>query len=165
MHDNFMDILNVLRNDEDLLRLLYYPPKDLVKGIKDPLDSSLPNILDMDKMKLKNIRDEHIMKSAKTDDLEDKEICRLYVYMGRRRPDTVSYAVAKQQVIVDVLCHNDIENSDLRSNRIADRLSYLFAWEHITGLGKMDYVDGNNINSPKEYIGYRHIYIFGGNKK
>src|SRR5690554_3517644 len=143
MYDNFIDILNVIRNDETLLRLLYYSPENIATGVEDPLSPTLPNVLEFDRKKLKKIRDERIVKSAKYDDLVvEKPICRLYVYLGRRSPQNNNYLVAKQQVIIDIFCHNDIENADLRSSRISDRLNELLVLEPITGLGKMDYVNG-----------------------
>jgi len=166
MYDNYMDILNVIRNDEILLRLLYYPPEDLIAGIEDPLSPNLPNILDFDRKQLKEIRDERIVKSAKVDDLvHDKKMCRLYVFLGRRRPKNYNYLVAEQEIIFDVFIHNDIENADLRSARVSDRLNELLVLKPITGLGKMDYEIGQPINAPEGFVAYRHVYTFGSGKR
>jgi hypothetical protein len=161
-----MDIINVLNFDEDLLRLLYYAPSNLVTNTPDPLDISLQNILDMDEETQWAIRDERIKLTDKTDDLTpDKPICRLFIYPGRRSPSRGNFLFANQEVVIDILCHNDYENSDLRTTRIADRLNELFVSERITGIGTMDYLNGTPINSPKEYVGYRHVYNFGEFKK
>lgn len=165
MYDNFLDILNVFRNDEKLLRLLYYPPENLATETLDPLDPTLPNILDIDKNKLKEIRNEHIMKSAKADDLDEKQLCRIYVYPGRRDPSDNNYLVCGQEIVIDILCHNSFENEDLRSMRISDELNKLLVHERLTGMGKMEYVRGIPRSAPTEYIGYQHIYRFWATKK
>ena len=158
MYENFLDFLKLLRNDEILLRLLYYAPEDIVSKIPDPLSSSLPDILKMDAKTRNQIRNERIYKIPKSDDLIDKEICRIYVYPGRRSSNNGNFLYANQQVIFDILVHEKFEDGDLRSSRIVERLNELFAMEYITGIGKMDYLDGNPIGAPKNYIGFRHIF-------
>ncbi|PLR99644.1 hypothetical protein [Bacillus sp. T33-2] len=160
MYDNLRDIVKVFRFDDILLRLLYYPPKDIAKGIKDPLDPSLANVLAIDIDW--TIRDKRIMLVPKSEDLATSPLCRIYLYAGRRSPSR-NYHVAKQEVIVDILCHNDFEK-DLRSMRISDRVNELLVLEHVTGLGKIDYVNGGGINAPSAYVGYRHVYEFGSTK-
>jgi hypothetical protein len=164
MHKNFMDILNVLYFDETLLRLLYYPAKSLKNKTSDPLDSNLPNVIDIDNDW--SIRNNRIMKTAKTDDLNpDKPMIRIFVYPGRRTPDNGNYALANQGVIIDILVHNSFEEGDLRSTRIGDRLNELFVSERVTGITKMDYTSGNPIGSPSGYVGYQHVYKIGSTKK
>lgn len=164
MHKNFMDILNVLYFDETLLRLLYYPAKNLVGNIKDPLDASLTNVITIDTDW--TIRKSRIMKTAKTDDLTpDKPMCRIFVYAGRRSPENGNYAMANQNVTIDILCHNNFEEGDLRTTRIADRLNELFISERVTGIGKMEYVNGNPIGSPSGYVGFQHVFKFTEFKK
>ena len=60
--------------------------------------------------------------------------------------------MADQEIVIDILCHSDFENGDLRSMRIADRVNELIALERITGMGKIDYVLGSRINAPKDYV-------------
>jgi hypothetical protein len=160
MHKNFMDILNVLYFDETLLRLLYYPAKSLKGNVKDPLDSSLANVLDIDSDW--DIRDSMIKKIPKVDDLTDTPICRLLVYAGRRSSDNQSYLTATQQLIIDVVCHESFEDGDFRTAKISDRLNELFVAEKITGMGKIYYVDGGQITGlPSGYVGFKNIYRFG----
>lgn len=169
MYENFLDILKVLRNDETLLRLLYYQPEDAVNNIPDPLSDSLPDILKMDSKTRNEIRNNHIVKSSKADDLEDNPICRIYIYAGKRIPErdrNNSYLMAEQQMEINIIVHNDFENEDIRMERILDRLNYLLCLNRITGIGKMDYEDGRPIlNAPKNYVGYQVIYKFGSTKK
>lgn len=159
-----MDILNVLYFDETLLRLLYYPAKSLKGNVKDPLDVSLANVTDIDTDW--SIRNSRIMKTAKDDDLTaDKPMIRMFVYAGRRTPDSGNYALANQGIIIDILVHNSFEESDLRTTRISDRLNELFVSERVTGITKMDYQSGTPIPSPSGYVGYQHIYKIVSVKK
>lgn len=160
MYDNLKDIVKIFRFDETLLRLLYYPPKDIANNIKDPLDDSLDNVLDIDMDW--SIRDKRIMLIPKSDDLENNPLCRIYLYAGRRNP-TRNYHVANQEVIIDILCHSDFEK-DLRSMRISDRVNDLLFNERVTGLGKLDYEDGSPISAPLNFVGYRHVFKFGSTK-
>ena len=164
MHNHLRDIVKVLKTDETLLRLLYYPPEDLAKNVPDPLDVRLKNILEMDIVYQVKIRNEHIYLSPKADDLDTKHLCRIYAYAGRRRPNS-NYLTADQEIIVDILCHFDYENGDLRSMRIADRINELICLERVTGMGRVDYVGGGQINCPKNYTGYQHIFKTVGFKK
>lgn len=158
MQQNFLDILSVIRNDETILRLLYYAPKDNVNGVLDPLNQSLPDILKMDAEIRNQIRNERIYKIPKADDLATKEICRVYVYPGRRTSTNGNFLYANQQVVFDILVHESFEDGDLRSTRIVERLNELFALTYVTGIGKMQYLDGDSINAPKNYIGFRHVF-------
>lgn len=157
MYDNLKDIVKVFRFDETLLRLLYYPPLDLTKGTKDPLDVTLPNVMEMDLEELWAIRDKRIMSTRKADDLEQEPLCRIYLYAGRRKPVNGGYVYANQQIIVDILCHMDFEK-DLRSMRISDRIEELLVKQRVTGISKILYVDGGQINAPEDYVGYSHIF-------
>lgn len=160
MYKNMMDILNVLYFDETLLRLLYYPAKNLKGNIPDPLDASLPSVIvtDIDW----SIRDSVIKKIPKVDDLTNTPISRLLIYAGRRTSDNQNYLTATQQLIIDIVCHESFEDGDFRSARISDRLNELFVAEKITGIGKMYFVEGGQITGlPTEYVGFKNIYRFG----
>ena len=150
--------LKLFRNDEDLLRLLYYAPRDLQSNQPDPLSDELDNILDKDINELWTIRDEHISTALNGDDLSDKKLCRIYVYLGRRRPANNNYTLAEQEIVVDILCHNDYQSKDQRTLRISDRINELLIGENVTGLSKMRYVEGYEFNPPKDYAAYRHVY-------
>lgn len=161
MYENFSDIVKLFYHDDQLLRLLYYPPTNFT-SIKDPLDPSLQNMTDNDADW--KIRLDRILSTPKSDDLVNTEICRIYVYAGRRRPQSGNFKVANQELIIDILCHSKFENGDFRSLRISDRINDLLIHEHVTGLGKMDYIDGGQAPAPNNYVGYRHVYTFGSTK-
>lgn len=157
MYDNLKDINSLLRNDETLLRLLYYPPKNYQTSTPDALDPSLPNILEMDAITLRELREKRIKLVPKDDDLQTEPICRIYIYAGRRTPTNNNFLFANQELIIDVLCHEEFEK-DLRSYRISDRLNELLCLERVTGIGQIGYVQGGQISSPTQYVGFRHVY-------
>jgi hypothetical protein len=105
------------------------------------------------------------MKSSKYKDLEKETICRLYVYAGSRRPANNNYLSANQELVIDIMCHSDFENGDLRSLRISDRLNQLFCQSRIVGIGQMDFVGARQINAPYEYSGYQVIFEYSTFKK
>jgi hypothetical protein len=163
MYDNMKDIIKVLKNDEILLRLLYYPVKNYNTNTPDPLDESLENVLDMDASVLKEIREKRIMLIPKADDLTPEPLCRIYVYAGRRKPDK-SYHYADQEIVVEVFCHNNFE-TDLRSMRINDRINELLINGRIvSGFGKIEYVRGHPIEAPMNYVAYQNVYEVGNFK-
>lgn len=165
-YQNMKDILKVLRNDEELLRLLYYSPKDISKSIPDPLDPSLPNILDKPPLELVQLQNKLILVVPKDDDIIGDRKCVLFAYLGDRRANGRNYAMADQYIVLDVYNHVDFENGDYRSAKIGDRLDKLFAQERVTGIGKTDFERSGCIaRVPSQYVAYRHVYEFGGFKK
>lgn len=164
MYKNIQDILSVLWSDETLLRLLYYMPEDIRTNTPDPLDETLPNILDIDQDW--NIRNDVIYLTPKDDDLIQKRLCRIFAYLGDRDSYRGVYSLANQCVVMDVLCHADFQNGDMRNERIADRLNELFSLNNVTGIGKMKYIRGRVIGrTPSQYVWYQHIFEFGSSKK
>ena len=146
---NMLEIFEKLRNDEKLIRLLTLPARDDTKGIKEPLDQTLPDILDKSNktsLEINEIKDDVIYKIPKIDDLEDRQICRIYAYPGKRRSNNGNFLYAS------------FEKGDLRSARIIDRLDEMFTLKNISGIGKMIYLDGDPIAAPKNYIGYKHLF-------
>jgi hypothetical protein len=136
MYDDFLKIIKYLKSDEELNRLLYYPPEDLGNAVLDPLDSSLPAIMSMNVEQRAGIINKRIMKSTKYKDLEKDSICRIYVYAGRRNP-----------------------NSNYQS---ADEL---FCQSRLVGIGQMDFVGARQINAPYEYTGYQVAFTYSTFKK
>ena len=146
MYDNFLDIYLYLKTDEELNRLLYYPP--MTSTVLDPLDKKLPDIMRMDVVKRSEIINDRLLKSNKTSDLEKKRLCRLYMYAGDRRTDRNSFLIADQDIVLDIMCHSEYENGDFRTMRITDRLNTIFSNERVTGIGKCQFVGGRTINAP-----------------
>jgi hypothetical protein len=118
----------------------------------------------MDVEQKAEIINKRIMKSAKYKDLENDKICRLYVYAGRRNPNG-NYLTADQELTIDILCHSDFENGDLRSLRLSDRLNEMFCQSRLVGIGQMDFVGARQINAPYEYIGYQVVFTYSTFKR
>jgi hypothetical protein len=164
MYEDFLSIIKYLKSDEELNRLLYYPAGDLGNDVLDPLDASLPDIMSMNVEQRAEIINQRIMKSSKYKDLETESICRLYVYAGSRNPNG-NYLSANQELVIDIMCHSDFENGDLRSLRLSDRLNQLFCQSRLVGIGQMDFVGARQINAPYEYSGYQVIFEYSTFKK
>ncbi len=156
MYEDFKDINKAIRNNENLLRLLVYPPEDIKNGTKDPLDPSLPNILDNEPLTLKEIREKRIKIVPKSDDLVNEPICRIYLYAGKRKPID-GYYRATQQFIVDIFCEESFE-VDLRTARISDQICEMLINKNITNIGKIKYVDGRQISAPNNYVAYSLVF-------
>jgi hypothetical protein len=164
MRKNLEDIYKLFLYDETLLRLLHYKPEDMPNGIPNPLDDSLVNINDLPLDEQWGIREECIKLVPKSDDLVDKEICRIYLYAGRRRPTSHNYKTANQEIVIDILCHEDYE-TDQRSAWIGDRVNELLIDNRVTGFKKIEYNDGSPISSPKNYVAFQHVYSIGSASK
>ena len=155
------NVFQVLINDEELLRLLWYKPRRL-SGY-DPLDSALPNVKDMENYW--DIVEERIMLAEKVNDLEDEPICRLYITSGRRRPKFDNYLLATQEIVISVYVHEDFE-LDSRMDSISDRINELLTLESFSAMyGKLDYASGNPRVAPIQYSRFEHIYEYNTNKK
>lgn len=156
-----ISVYNALRNDEELLRLLHYPPTDIAYEIPDPLDPNLQNVLDKELREYWDIVRRHILRTSKSDDWETKRMCRIYLYAGKKRGFSRNARVGKREIVVDVFVHHDYE-VDFRLNRISDRLSSLLFLSRVEGgLGTVDYRDGYDFVAPKGYEAYRHIFEVG----
>lgn len=156
------NIYTKLRKDEVLMRLLHYKPEDYYKKIPDPLDKVLPDIIDSEGYW--DIVEKVIITGSKTSDIQEKGICRIYIYAGRRRPRYGNYLIADQEVVLDVFVHESF-NKDDRLNWINDRINELIALEYIAGYGKLDYASGNSRDAPIGYSKYEHTYTFMESKK
>lgn len=157
-------VFNTLIQDEKLLRLLYYPPKNAMKGILDPLDTTLEDITKKDTVDYWDIVDNHILLTSKVDDFQDTPICRIYLYQGKTRPTFRNMRTTKIEIVLDVFVHKKYD-IDLRLQQISDRLSkVLFLSRANRGLGRVDYRTGYDFVAPLNYQAYRHIYEVGGTR-
>jgi hypothetical protein len=155
------DTFDVLISSETLKRLLWYPPQDLLSNTPDPLSPEIPNISDYEQLNWRVI-DDRILLNSKSDDLADEPKCRIYLYLGGRNATSNPYYF-NQEIIIDVLWH-ELFDADLRFDSIGKCLNDLLVGKRITGIGKMEYLDGTNINTPKNYSGYRHVFQVGSTK-
>lgn len=160
MRESINKIYTALIEDEELLRLLYYPPTKRIS----PLDKTVNQPDLIGHADYWDIVDDRIMTATKSSDIEDKKICRLYIYAGRRRPKFRDYMLVDQEVVIDILV-NETYDSDLRLNWICDRINEIIALEHITGYGKLTYIAGNPRQAPIGYSKYETMYEFRANTK
>lgn len=159
MRKNLQDIYRLFVNDETLLRLLYYLPKN---QLDDPLDPNKPNILELENKW--DIINDRIKPTPKTDDLDQVPKCRLLFYPGAR-DNTNNYLIADQEFVIDVLVHFDYENVDFRMSWICDHVNELLFDKRITGMNNIDFYGGRPISAPENYVGYSMKYRFRSSKK
>lgn len=158
------NIYTILRTDEELMRLLHYPPRDRSKKHLDPLDPAQPDLVD-DSEKYWDIVEDKILTATKSSNIEENVMCRIYIYAGRRRPKFESYLLATQEIIIDVFV-NEMYDKDMRLAWICDRVNELLALEHVSGVfGRLDYVAGNSRVAPIGYSLYENVYEYMTDKK
>lgn len=157
------NVYDLLIEDENLLRLLYYPPQ-ITMNDPSPLDDELENLSDSKNRRYWDIVDNHILLTSKSDDLEENSLCRIYVYSGKKRASNRNFKGSKQEIIVDVFVHFEYE-LEQRLEWITEILSDILMEKRVEGgLGVIDYRNGYNFNAPKGYQAYRHIFEIGGTK-
>lgn len=160
-------IYHILVTDEELMRLLSYLPKGYDNEGQfnlEPLDASLPNIVDTSSSEFWEIADKSIVLGEKTSNLENERICRLYIHEGRSRGEFFNHQLMKQEIIIDVYIHEDFDK-DLRISRINKRINTLIVLERLGGYGMLDYVAGNPREAPTHYRKFENIYRTSVNKK
>lgn len=157
MRENMQDIFKLISSDETLLRLLYYKPVD---AIDNPLDDFKEDILLMPELEKWAIINDRIKTTKKTNDLDDVPKCRILFYSGSRG-STNNYLLANHRIIFDVIVHYEYEEVDLRLSWICDRINDLLSNSKITGIGKLNFVSGENLQVPNNYVGYRLVYSIG----
>lgn len=153
----YKKISDIFINDEQLMRLLVYKPEDenSKRYIPDPLDPSLENIIGSEDYW--DYVDDRVVLGEKTSDLVEKDICRIYIYEGRRRPVFDSYIVANQEFCVDVFIHETYDK-DMRISRINDRINELISIQRVVGMGKVEYKAGNPREAPTHYRRYLNLF-------
>lgn len=162
------NIYSALIGDEELLRLLTYPPEGYDSKNNyhyDPLDyDMLPSLVDTENDDYWDLVDDKIKVGEKTSDLEGKALCRIYIYEGRRRPVFGNFLVASQEVNINIFIHEDYEK-DRRIAAISDRLNELLVLTRKAGLGEIEYVSGNPRSAPTHYRAYYHAFKVNTLKK
>lgn len=155
-------IINILKNDEHMLRLLKYDYLDSFEEFQDVLSPSLPNIVGSSNHH--RIASEHIVNTVKEDDIKSIKTCMIFIHLGKRRPVFSNYMLAKQEILIDILVHNDFQENDFRMDDICDRLDYLLVHERIT-MGKMEISTPIPMEAPKEYYRFQMKYTYWTSKK
>jgi len=164
MRESINNIYTVLREDETLMRILHYPPRDRAKGYLDPLDVALDDIVNESSDKYWDIVDKTIRKSEKTTDIQKDALCRLYIHPGRRRPVFGNYLLADQEIVVDVYVNEKFSKDD-RLSWICDKVNELIVHERLAAYGKLEFAAGNPRVAPIGYSLYELVYKYTANKK
>lgn len=143
--------------DEELIRLLYYNPKNI---LDNPLDTNKPNILDKsEELKWENIN-KHIMTAPTFDGMDKFATSRLFYYPGTGRSSKDNYLFSRQEFNFDIFTHQSIENIDKRLEWICDRVNELVFNKTIAGFGKTLFVTRYPVKAPINNVGYRLVYEF-----
>lgn len=155
-----------LINDEVLIRLLHYPPygwdEDTQTLILDPLDSKLPNLVDVNSDLYWDIVEEKFRQGSKRMEIENVKSAVLYMFEGRERGLFGNPYVNKKEVVFKIVINEDFE-VDNRISRISDRIGYLLMREsEIAGYGTIGIVGKNPREAPlgnrlQEDIYYYHV--------
>lgn len=164
--NNLVRIYSLLNNNEKILRLLYYIPKD---QFDDPLD---PSKMDVSQLPEKSrIIEKLLVKGEKIEDLEvEHKLCRICLYSGPRDPQktflkrtnqvTDNPYLSNQQFIFDIYTPIDVNNMEFRLDWIGEALNEALFENDTENFENLRFQCGIPIvNTPKGYIGYRWIYI------
>lgn len=162
--DILQKYINIMRNDEYLMRLLYYNPLDEDDNAVDFLSEDLPNVTEMEESVIDEIVDKHIRKSQKYDEIQNEKMSVIFVYYGKTANVFRNHTLVKREIIFHILSHNDFSFDD-RISEICDRLDYLFAGQRIGGIGKTDTAPSFPREAPKEYLGFEQKYSITDKKR
>jgi hypothetical protein len=167
----------LLRNDENLLRLLYYKSNSFSddifqitstrKRITPPPGSTDPSPTDtyVGGIVSNTLRHTLVYSTIKVSDLtlNSTQSCRLLFYLGNRAPSRNS-RYPTQEMVVDIYVHTDIDKVDYRLAKLCDYVTELIDEKQIAGIGKASTTGGNAITLNASYIGYRLYFEFGSEK-
>ncbi|MDK1672912.1 hypothetical protein QOK74_08500 [Staphylococcus saprophyticus] len=155
--DILYKFINKLKNDEHLLRLLYYNPLDSNGNYIEFTDSNLPNITDMPEDERDLITYDLIRTTQKSDDIVENKKNVIFVYYGKSRPKYNNHTLVDREIVFLILSHNDFSFAQ-RIEEICDRLDTLFVNKNIAGIGKTGIGNSFPREAPKEYLAYEQIY-------
>ncbi len=158
MRKNLEQLKTLFANDEELLRLLHYTSET---ADNDPLSPDKPNILEMPIKDRALLINNLIKPSPSVYGLDDStRMCRLLFYPKSRRSSR-SYLTSDQEVNIDVFVHHNFNNTDYRLSWICDRVNDLLFDKPVVGFGRVNFVNGNDLPAPQNYVGYQLRYSFG----
>lgn len=155
--DILFKYLKIMRNDEHLLRLLYYNPIDKNVSYVEFTDPNLPNVLEFDEDKLDEIRSDLIRTSQKSDDIVEKKKTVIFVYFGKSKAKPRNRLLVDREIIFHILSHNDFSFAS-RIEEICDRLDTLFSGQRIGGIGLTEIANSFPREAPKEYLAFEQKY-------
>lgn len=164
LHTLMSQIYQVILEDEKLLRLLHYVPKN---QNDDPLSPDKPNITELPPVEKFKIINEIVYFTDKKLELDlDPNFSRLNFYLGNRKPyKAYSKAtgrlgnnprLARQDVIFDIHTTTNINMIDMRLYSIIDRINNLIYGKDIQTFIPLHADLGYTIyQTPDGFVGYR----------
>ncbi|MEK5333444.1 hypothetical protein [Lysinibacillus sp. FSL W8-0992] len=170
--NNLSKFYQQLKNDEKLLRLLYYLPKD---SLDDPLDESKLEISQLPNKDL--IINNILVIGDKTSDLIiDSAFCRICLFTGPRTPQkhylkttnlfTENPYSSTQQYIFDIYTPNTINNVDFRLDWLGESLNEALFQENLIEFKELRFYSGMPLlNMPDGFVGYRWIFTIPSSQK
>jgi hypothetical protein len=178
----------LLRNDENLLRLLYYPAKNFSDDIFEVTDARkritpppgelnpAPTDTYVGGVISNKLRHSLIYSTIKVQDLQMNKpdtvltvngiaypSSRLIFYMGNRTPNS-NYQYPFQEVVIDIYVHTSVDALDYRLSKLCDYVTELVDGKRIAGIGVAEARGGNPNPLSAEYIGYRLYFRFGSER-
>lgn len=162
------EMYKIFINDETLLRLLHYIPKN---QLDLPLDPNKPNILELPVEKRFEIINNVIYFTDKKLELDvgESKFGRINFYLDDRVPEKVyskgarklinNPEVSKQNINVDVHVNMQINSIDFRLYDIVDRINRLLLNVSVGEFTDLKFDYSYSISKTAQgFIGYRNIY-------
>lgn len=161
-------------NDEILLRLLYYTPKN---QIDNPLDENKQDLLNLPPNEKFNVINNLIYFTDKKLFLDPRnKFNRVNFYLGQRTPDRVYSSgarqlinnplVSRQEVIIDIHVNVETDRIDFRMWDIIDRINKIMLHKDVKQFTTLKFDYGYNIEqTPDGFVGYRMIYYVKANQE
>lgn len=156
-----------LTGDEKLLRILHYAPQ--YDG-DNPLSEDKPSLLsnpDIDQRW--SLINNHIKNTPKTDDLSETPIGRVLFFMGRRSNGVNNPDFDDQDVVFDVIMHEDYAANyqlEMAVDYLIEKLNnsqvgrFDRPRDQTIGIGKLQFDGSEPIGSiAKGFIGHRLVFV------
>lgn len=155
MQEFLTRIEKVLISDEEFVRLLKYPPMGFDETtqtmIPDPLDESLPNLVD-DSDEYWELVSDRFRKGLKRTDIENDATVIVYMYEGRERKVFGSPLFSTKEIRLRIFIQ-ELYESDSRISRLTTRIKQLLINEiGLAGYGKLNLSGISQYDAP---LGYR----------
>ena len=146
--DSQIIISKILKN-ENLKKLLYYPSKNCY---------SMPNLTQEQTLSLINNQ----IKISPLVKIDKDIISYLILSYDKFSPNISNPEFRDNFIIFDIICHNDqwnLGDFKLRPYKIAGEIDSMFDNSKLTGIGKLNFVGGDQIILNNEYSGLSLIYL------